>query len=142
MAGSTRKNAITEVLSCLPTGKAFCLIKTSECRTQTFCSLGHCSTHCTHWQKTDVFNFIWFSPAGLTRAQLPPTQRTATRPQVGEVPTSPSWALLGQHGHLQVHTPRTRGCCGEGFAEGCRLGEEEVRSPSAAEVPSLSHARI
>lgn len=108
-----------------------------------------------------MFNFTWFSPAGLTRAQLPLTQRRATKPQAGEVPISPAWALLGHHGHLQVYTLRTQVRHREVFADGRRLEEREVRSlqlrcqvsatpgfkpsvsyPQASKVPSAWPSRL
>lgn len=58
------------------------------------------------------------------------------KPEVGEVPMSPAWSLMGQHGHLQVCS--LGWVCGGGHS----LGEQEARCLSAADVPSPSCARI
>lgn len=129
VAGSTRRNAITEILSCLPAGRAFCLIKTSECKTHAFSSLGHCSTHWTQWQKT-VLNFTLFSPSGLTRACLPttcdPPQLLKEQNLRWEGCPSPqhvfSGVSMGILRYLSWEHHR------KGFAEGYSLGEQEVRS--------------
>lgn len=51
----------------------------------------------------------------------------AMNPQVGQVPTSPAWALMGQHGHLQVCSLKMSQ---EGFVERDTAWESGRSGPS------------
>lgn len=106
VAGSRRRNAVKEILSSL-WARLFVLLTLLNVKLRLSVPWVIALPIKPIGKRQILLNFFWIPPASLTRVQLSPTQRTATKPQVGEMPISPAWALLGQHGHLQAHPQRT-----------------------------------